>query len=382
METNLLEKSIEYLLCHAGPVIQYRLRKDVLQNISQEQEAACLRAIEELPYFQLVKSYAKENGYIGSGMHSWGNWRGKILHETPLQDGENAARLLSYYRIPKGHPLVKNFVAAMRNDAVLEKEFSYIPPEIPRYQNRFIGLNNGNCLMAMMYAMQAMLGYGDDFDDLIAFQEICLKGFRRILEMDSLADITKTSTRAKQKYNYPYIEAHEYFPDVYTLAMLAYTQSWRSEENIRMLAGAINHINTIMTDENNMHVRIAGKYYAPCFAFIRPFRAFHPNCIDSITYRRMLTEMAMLGVGQEVDVLRESAENILTAMDENGILRMNFSVPHNPRYSPKKIDYPSAYTDVRLEEDYRQNRHGLNCDLTFWAVELLHLLGGNAPMVR
>ena len=207
METNLLEKSIEYLLCHAGPVIQYRLRKDVLQNISQEQEEACLRAIEELPYFQLVKSYAKENGYIGSGMHSWGNWRGKILHETPLQDGENAARLLSYYRIPKGHPLVKNFVAAMRNDAVLEKEFSYIPPEIPRYQNRFIGLNNGNCLMAMMYAMQAMLGYGDDFDDLIAFQEICLKGFRRILEMDSLADITKTSARAKQKYNYPYITA-------------------------------------------------------------------------------------------------------------------------------------------------------------------------------
>ena len=85
METNLLEKSIEYLLCHAGPVIQYRLRKDVLQNISQEQEEACLRAIEELPYFQLVKSYAKENGYIGSGMHSWGNWRGKILHERGLR---------------------------------------------------------------------------------------------------------------------------------------------------------------------------------------------------------------------------------------------------------------------------------------------------------
>jgi hypothetical protein len=43
-----------------------------------------------------------------------------------LQDGETAARLLSYYAVPKTHLLVENFVAAMRDDDILREEFSYI----------------------------------------------------------------------------------------------------------------------------------------------------------------------------------------------------------------------------------------------------------------
>jgi len=82
-----------------------------------------------------------------------------------LQDGETAARLLSYYAIPKSHPIVANFVAVMRDEEILRKEFSYISPEIPRFKNRFNGLNNGNCLMALIYTMQAMLGYGDDITE-------------------------------------------------------------------------------------------------------------------------------------------------------------------------------------------------------------------------
>ncbi len=84
-------------------------------------------------------------------MHSWDNWRGTVLHKTPLQDGETAARLLSYYAIPKEYPIVVNFVKAMRDEEVLEKEFSYIPPEMERYHNRFIGIHNGNCLADIIF---------------------------------------------------------------------------------------------------------------------------------------------------------------------------------------------------------------------------------------
>jgi len=228
-------KSIDFLIENAGPVIQYRLRKDILHDITPENEEKLLAQIYELPYYQLVKSYVKPNGYIGSGMHSWSNWRGKVLHETPLQDGENAARLLSYYCVPKDQPIVANFVAAMRDEDILRKEFSYIPPEIPRFENRFAGLNNGNSLMAIIYTMQAMLGYGDDYEDLLEFQRISLKGFQRVLEISSLDEITAFDAHSKRKYNHPYIEASEYFPDVYTLGMLAYTRSWRNKENIAML---------------------------------------------------------------------------------------------------------------------------------------------------
>ena len=101
------------MLENAGPVIRYRLRKEILEDLTPGEEERLLEQIYELPQFKLVQSYAKPDGYIGSGMHSWDNWRGQVLHETPLQDGENAARLLSYYRIPKEHPLVAGFVAAI-----------------------------------------------------------------------------------------------------------------------------------------------------------------------------------------------------------------------------------------------------------------------------
>lgn len=153
-----LSKSIDFLLENAGPVIQFRLKKEILHNLSQAEEGNLLELIYQTPHFKLVESYVKPNGYIGQGMHSWDNWRGMVLHETPLQDGETAARLLSYYAIPKTHAIVENFVLAMSDEDILKEEFSYIPPEVTRFKNRFIGLNNGNCLMSLIYTMQAMLG--------------------------------------------------------------------------------------------------------------------------------------------------------------------------------------------------------------------------------
>lgn len=373
MITDTIAKSVDFLLENAGPVIQYRLRKEILHDLSSAEEERLREQIFRLPYVQLVKSYVKPNGYIGSGMHSWSNWRGKVLHETPLQDGENAARLLSYYRIPKEHPIVANFVRAMRDEDILREEFSYIPPERARFENRFVGLNNGNSLMAMLYTMQAMLGYGDDHEDLRGFQQTSLKGFRRVLEISSLDEITRFDAGAKRKYNFPYIESNEYFPDIYTLEMLAYTQSWRTGDNIAMLAHSLNHINRIMRPDNDMHVRIAGKFYGPCFALVRPLRAFDADLIDTVTYRRILSEIAMTGVGERVDIIRQSVQAVQEAIDRDGILRMNFNAPHNKRYSPKKIEYTGPYTDVRLEADYK-DKNAMLCDLTFWAVEFLYLV--------
>ncbi len=351
---------------NAGPVIQYRLRKEITGSLFAQEEGRLLDEIYKLPYFQLVQKYVKPDGYIGSGMHSWDNWRGTVLHETPLQDGETAARLLCYYAIPKEHPVVANFVKAMRDEQTLSQEFSYIPPEIERYKNRFIGIENGNCLGALLYTMQAILGYGDDYEDLVEFQQIALKGFERVLQISSLDEILK-------KRKLPYIESDEYFPNVYTLETLAYTKAWRTEKNIQMLADALNHINKIMKPDNQMHVKVKSRYYAPCFALVTPIRAFDPDYINTITYRRILTEIAMLGVGEQVGVIKESMEAIAAATDDEGVLKMNLAQPHNKRYSPMYIKYPTPYVDVRLEQDYKNGR-GLDCDLTFWAVQFENLV--------
>lgn len=368
-----VSKSIGFLLENAGPVIQYRLRREILKQLTESEEENLLRQIEELPLFRLLATYVKQDGYIGSGMHSWDHWRGQVLHETPLQDGECAARLLSSYRIPMTHPFVAGFVSAMRDEATLREEFSYIPPEKARYENRFEGLPNGNCLMALVYTMQALLGYGDDADDLRDFQGICLQGFRRVNGISSLDEITKFNPNAKRRGNCPYIEAGEYYPNYYTLSMLAYTRAWRTAENVGMLADAFNHLNAVMRPDNALAVRIKGKYTGPCFALVNPVRAFRTDLIDTVAYRRLLTEIAMLGVGQKAGVLRETAANIEEALSKDGILRMDGGQSHNKRAALMSIPYPTAYADTRLEADAKKP-YALDCDLTFWAVELLSLL--------
>ena len=368
-----LTKSIDFLLENAGPVIQYRLRKEVLCDLTASEEENLLEQIYKTPNIKLLERYVKPDGYIGSGAHSWDNWRGSILHETPLQDGEAAARLLSYYAIPKTHPIVRNFVAAMRDDNILRKEFSYIPPETERFNNRFRGINNGFCLMALMYAMQSMLGYGDDAY-VIPFQNVALEAFKNILPLSSLDEITKTRA-SKAKYNYPYIEENTYFPGQYHLETLAYTTVWRTPENVKLMADSLNHYNKIMRDGFNIHVKIGNKYIVPAPLNMgnHPIRPFRADIIDIITYRRLLTEIAMLGVGESVGVINESVANIEDALDGDGVLRMRFDTRHNKRYSPKTIEYPTPYVDVRLESDYKR-KYALECDLTFWAVQFLHIL--------
>lgn len=366
-----LTKSIDFLLDKAGDVIKYRLHKEILKDISKSEEENLLEKVLQTPFFKLVQSYVKPSGYIGNGMHSWDNWRGVRLHETPLQDGETAARLLCYYSVPSTHPLIKNFVSAMRDDKILEKEFSYIPPEVSRYQTRFVGLKSGFCLMTLIYAMQAMLGYGDD-EYVIPFQNMSLEAFRSILPLSSLNDIAKTR-KSNTKYNYPYIEADTFFPCQYHLETLAYTSKWKTQENVKLMANALNHYNEITQESVLIHVKIGNRYYAPFPLNMAnsPIRAFKPDLIDTITYRRLLTEIAMLGVGDSVDILRQTAENICDAIDNDSILQMNFNVPHNKRYSPKSIEFSAAYNDVRLETDYKC-KYAFECDLTFWAVQFMY----------
>lgn len=367
-----LSKSIDFLIENAGPVIQYRLRKEILNNLTATEEENLLEQIYQTSRFQLLKKYVKPDGYIGIGAHSW-----DMFKETPLEDGEVAARLLSYYAVPKRQPIIMNFVNAMRNDGILRDEFSYYNPEVVRFDHRFDGLNNGNCLATLLYTMQALLGYADDTSEVLNFQKIALKGFERVLEISALSDITKFNPNAKRRYNYPYIEADEYFPDTYTLAMLAYTQNWRCDENVKMLADAINHIDRIMKPDNLMHIRINGKYVGPCFAFITPFRSYTADRVDTIVYRRILTEIAMLGVGERVNVIRESMINLEEALSDDGILRMSFESSYQKRRFFESAKWTGPYTDVFLETDLKQ-KNALECDLTFWAVQLFHLVKGKA----
>lgn len=340
-------KSIDFLLENAGPVIQYRLHKEILKDLSKTEEENLLEKVMQTPYYKLVEGYAKPNGYIGVGMHSADRFQ-----QTRLQDGEAAARLLSYYAIPKDNPLVKNFVAAMRNDGILEREFMFYPPAFEQFKTRYDGLKSGTSLMVTVYAMQAMLGCGDD-EYLAPFRDISLEAFNSILKADSIKDIALYNEKLQKRFKTSYyIEQDTYVPCAYHLATLAYTTKWRTEENVDMMAKAVNHIcnANLMNGVNGIPVKANGRYGGSLWLLLYPFKPFDINTIEGVMYRRVLSEIAMLGVGTKADVIRRSVENLENALSGDGILRWKFaSAYQKQQFRARK--WPTAYCDVWLEED-------------------------------
>lgn len=368
-----LSKSIDFLLENAGDAIKYRLHKEILKDLSKKDEENLLEKVKQTPYYKLIESYVKPNGYIGIGMHSW-----DMFKETPLQDGEAAARLLSYYRIPKDSVIVKNYIEAIRNEKVLENEFSYYNPEIARFRDRYLGLKNGGGLMVLVYTMQSLLGYGDD-DEVKPFIDISIEAFKSMLSISSLDDLTKFKPNLKKKYNYPYVEEDVYLPCLYHLTTLSHTNTWRNEENIKIMADAINHINNIMKVDNNVHVKIKQNYYGPLGALVRPLKEFDINCHD-VAVRRTLTEVAMLGVGENVNIIKRSVENVKEAISVDGVLRVNFENSYKMKKFIDSMRYPGPYSEVGLEKDYK-NEVSIWCDLTFWAVHFLNLTYNKKPVL-
>ncbi|MCL2426663.1 MAG: hypothetical protein FWD05_10050 [Oscillospiraceae bacterium] len=364
-----LSKSIDFLLENAGPIIQYRLRKEILQSISKIEEDDLLQQIYKTPYFKLVESYAKPNGFIGEGIHGYSNWRGTKFHETPFQDGESAAKLLVYYAIPKNHPLITRLISAYRNNDVLYEEYSKRPPpEFQNFKSRDVGLRQGGGLNTLLYTLQAMLGYGDD-GYINHFQGISLDAFAALLQISNIEEITENELQKKGNYSYHYVTSEKYMPCCYHLATLAYTQQWRTPENIKIFANAINHINNDLVNETEgILVKMGSGYQGPFGAIIRPLPHFSVDTINVVMQRRLLTETAMTGAGGKIDILCHSADNIIKALKYDGVLRIK-------GYSAVgKYKAVGGYGEVFLEPDYKK-KTSLDCDLTFWAVQFLSLMG-------
>jgi len=361
----MLDKAIDYLLKNAGAVIQYRLCKEILQDITKTEDENLLEQIYQTPYFKLVESYAKPTGFIGHGVHGHSNIPGRC-HETPLQDGETAARLLACYAIPLEHPLVSGFVAALRNSDILQYEIAYNKTNQVTFSNRHKEIASGNGWLLPIYTMLTLLGHGDD-PDVQPFQDVCLDAFGRVLQVNSLTEILTYKPERKLKYNWPYIDANTLYPCQYHLTILAHTQSWRNPTAKKMLANAINAIDELTQEDNEIVQMFKDKGMSGLGQFNKPFVPYTAS-LDEWLSRQYLTDIAMLGVGRNANVIRVTADYLEQQLVDNGILQ-GIKAPSNR--------YPSAYNDVYLEPNYRK-KTAHACDLTFWAVRFLHYINKEA----
>jgi hypothetical protein len=142
------------------------------------------------------------------------------------------------------------------------------------------------------------------------------------------------------------------------------------------MVDAINHLGKIINKENNMHVKIKNNYYCPLWALTRPLEPFSLELLPNnyIMYRRVLAEIAMLGVGDKVSVIKDSIDSVKKALSKDGIIHVKFNNSYQKQRYLKMLEYTTAYSEVGLEENYKKET-ALECDLTFWAVQFLRYAG-------
>ncbi len=127
-----------------------------------------------------------------------------------------------------------------------------------------------------------------------------------------------------------------------------------------------------MQDDNVLNVKIGNNYYAPCWAYVRPFKAFTTEATAEVAQRKTLTHLAMVG-GDKIDVVRRSADVVKEALEKDGVLRVNFESAYRKKAFKQNMSVPGPYSEISLEVDHKTDTQ-LWCDLTFWAVQLLSIV--------
>ncbi|MCL2722458.1 MAG: hypothetical protein FWD47_14100 [Treponema sp.] len=357
-------KAIDFLLENGSEIIKYRLHKEILKNKKEEEQL--LKKVLNTPLFILVNNYQKENGYIGISMHGMDK-----LKQTPLQDGETAARLLCDYSIPKDSKIVKRFIKALTDEKILENEFSINNPEIVRFKERFIGNGCGWGLQLLIDTVISILGYGDEHCQSLI--KVSLNAFDNITSVSSILDVAKYNSESKKKYNYPYLESNQLWPCLYHLETLAYNYSWRDETSKKKLSKAINHLNKITPHNNWYHIRLGSCYYSPCGGFSYPVKPYSDNLHEQICCnRRVLTHIALCGIGKEVEVTKQNAEILNNLLRKDGMIKINFNNSYEKRRFKQSLMYTGHYCEVGLSTDAYKTDNEIIADLTFWAVHFLH----------
>ena len=112
----------------------------------------------------------------------------------------------------------------------------------------------------------------------------------------------------------------------------------------------------------------------PLWAYTQPFHELSfpgraPN------QRKTLTCLAKI-VGEKADVVRRSRETLeeMLDTDEGAILRTAFQTPYQKKCFKDNLRIAHPYAEIGLEPNHRKDS-ALWCELTFWAVEFLYILG-------
>jgi hypothetical protein len=349
------EKIIDFLLKNADTSIVLRVKKEILNYLSDKEEKELITKIIKQKNIQTILQSQKQDGWFGNNFHGQSPKLGSGMYDN-MEVGLR-------YLIEKGFSPENKYIKKAINSFLLREPFDYItyrvkPPMPPATDYTYTA--SGLYLARSSIIIRAGYEYlfpENDFIHLKHDIDFSFKTFSNVLNYATVDDVLDTH-RKKLCFKPDVL-----WPCLYDLRMLAYSDGWRDKKNISLLANSINQLFSFPRSDEMVYTYIKGQYKGPCFAFIHSQGKILDIKDNGYVNLNIMELFARCGIIGQVKVLKNMYEVLIAFIDDN--LDINFRVNKNEGYGW------SPYFGFALEKNWK-TKTKLQCDLLFRILLIIY----------
>lgn len=349
------DKIIDFLLDKANPSIVLRVKKEVLGSISPAEEASLLEKILTDRNVLTATACQKTNGWIGDYFHG---------SKKMFDNMEVGLRFLAEKGLPSGHEIIACGVKAVASTPKYDDAYGMsrlladydVHPE-KDYSYTGVGVYLARSSILLRAGYEALLP-ADEWVDLQFDVDFSLRSFLSVLSIHSPDDILE-ERRGRLCFKQGVL-----WPCIYHLRMLAFSQSWRTEENIHQLAEAITALYAFPY-KGFAYTYCMNQLKGPCMplAINTPVNETLAQGQIGGMYFDRLELLARCGALSRVAVLKNEYEMLLECLDAHGLFTREVASKYALGWSP--------YFGFALEEDWR-SKYRKQCDILFRILLIMH----------
>jgi len=332
-----LKNIIEYLLHYGGDSIQYRVRKEILnENCNTSQMKNYQSNILEKSLIKKVIRSQQSNGLLGIDLHGCAPNALDANINVLLKNG-----------VDLSNPLFSNLVKSI-NDNYLVYEF-----------RGGKALDEGNRGGNLSVIAQSLVNLGQEENSIVKEQiNSALNHFEHAIEYRSIDDFSKLSGNQRYYLN------NAFFPGANHIRLLSTTYSWRNIENVKMVRKSFeNCLNLMRNISQGIMFRnsktIVGPFNYNWHTFDFKIEDVQKNSYEFVWWLNNLDNTCIY----DMNLIKDSYDYLKELLISNEI------------YSKQTNDSIKRFKQISSIECNWRKENSIICDFYFAAIIILNKAG-------
>ncbi len=350
------QKMIDFLLSHANASIRLRVKKEILQTISPQDETALQEQILNEKIIRFISEKQLENGWIGLGFH------GSNKNAGQYDNQETGTKYMGEKGL-KGTKLLNRAMDAFTTTELTDLCYGNKGQYFSEFEVPAQGPNLIRC------ACIARAHY-DDVIDISPQIQLSLESFQRVTQVDSIFDVSRPVKKGRL------FNKNEKWPCRYHLEILTFTTNqWKNQETTAMLAEAFQRL---MRKDRKEIIKtpvscwVGNHAVGPGWLLNEGYSisgdGLNNHTADGVrrTNWEKVEWLCRCGLYPYLPELREEVKYIADNISKDGICSAEIYDGEFRGWSP--------YFGAQLEVDWR-SKIRRQCDITFRALLIVHYAG-------